>query len=69
MGILRNLFSKTPSRGSAHDLTKTAEMMDEDLYWSIVAASLAHGDDQDAQEGFLITRLQQLSPKEMIGFR
>ena len=44
-------------------------MLDEDLYWSIVAASLAHSDDQDAREEFLIKRLKQLSPKEMIGFR
>ncbi len=69
MGILRNLFSKTPSGGNINDLTKTAEMLDEDLYWSIIAASLERSDDQDDQEEFLIRRVQQLSPKEMIGFR
>ena len=69
MGILRNLFSKTPSGGNASDLTKTAEMLDEDLYWSIIAASLERSEDQDDQEEFLIRRVQQLSPKEMIGFR
>lgn len=69
MGILRNLFGKTPAGENGKHLSKTSEMLDEDLYWSIVAASLKIGNDQDAQEEFLVRRLQQLSPNEMIGFR
>lgn len=48
---------------------KTGEMLDEDLYWQIVAESLEKREDQDEQEQFLIARLQKLSSTQIIGFR
>lgn len=50
-------------------LEKTAEMLDETLFWEIVAASLAHSTNQETQEAYLIQALEKLTPKEMIGFR
>lgn len=49
-------------------IVPTAEMMDEDLFWQIVAESLG-ARDEDAQEMFLINKLQSYSPMQMIGFR
>ncbi|MCF3112062.1 DUF4240 domain-containing protein [Niabella sp. CC-SYL272] len=50
-------------------LVKTAEMLDEDLYWSIIDKSLKNTDDQETQEQFLIKEIGKLTPKQMIGFR
>lgn len=50
-------------------LTKTAEMLNEDIYWSIVAKSLKSTSNQSDQEQFLIKEIGSLTPKEMIGFR
>lgn len=51
------------------DLEPTAEMLDEDLYWNIVARSLENSSDEEEQEEFLIGEIGKLSPKEMVGFR
>ena len=51
------------------NLTKTAEMLNEDLYWQIVSDSLENTVDQDDQEEWLVNRLGKLTPAEMIGFR
>ena len=56
-------------RFDATKLTKTAEMLDEDIFWEIVDKSLKSTVDQDGQEQFLIKEIGKLSPKEMIGFR
>ncbi len=48
---------------------KTAEMLDEDVYWNIVENSSKETDNLEDQELFLISEIQKLSPKEMIGFR
>src|ERR1044072_7914663 len=50
-------------------LTKTAEMLNEDLYWAIITNSLQNSEDQDEQEMYLISALKQLSPVEIVGFR
>ncbi|WP_375303964.1 DUF4240 domain-containing protein [Niastella sp. OAS944] len=50
-------------------LTKTAEMLNEDLYWAIIRNSLQNSEDQDEQEMYLISALKQLSPVEIVGFR
>lgn len=50
-------------------LTKTAEMLDENVFWKIIDKSLKSTSNQGDQEQFLITQIGQLSPKEMIGFR
>jgi hypothetical protein len=54
--------------GTTH-LTKTAEMLDENLYWSIIDTSLKNSGNQDEQEQILIKEISKLTPKEMIGFR
>lgn len=77
MGLFDKLFGKkeTPKQadGKPADLdttrlVKTAEMLDEDLYWSIVAKSLKSTSGQDEQEQFLINEIGKLTPKQMIGF-
>ncbi|MET3129270.1 hypothetical protein ABID42_004392 [Arcicella rosea] len=50
-------------------LAKTAEMLDEDLYWKIIDKSLKNTSNQDDQEQYLINEIGTLTPKQMIGFR
>jgi hypothetical protein len=50
-------------------ISKSSEMLDEDLYWSIIENSISETDNQEDQELFLITEIAKLSPQEMIGFR
>jgi SepF-like predicted cell division protein (DUF552 family) len=76
MGFFDKLFGKkedgpesNPKKIGAMQLTKTAEMLDEDLYWRIIVNSLQSTNNQDDQEQFLIKEISNLSPKEMIGFR
>lgn len=74
MGLFDKLFGKkenaqSPANPDTTGLTKTAEMLDEDLYWSIIASSLKNTEDQDAQEQYLIKEISKLTPKQMIGFR
>jgi len=74
MGLFDKLFGKnqTEDRSANFDttqLTKTAEMLDEDLYWSIIAKSLQHTNNQDDQEQFLIKEIGNLTPLQMVGFR
>lgn len=51
------------------NLTKTSEMLNEDVYWQLIADSLENSTDQDEQEEYLVSRLEKLTPAEMIGFR
>jgi hypothetical protein len=51
------------------NLGKTAEMLDEDLYWKIVENSLQNSKNQTEQEAFLISEISKLTPKQMVGFR
>ncbi len=78
MGLFDRLFGKkealinTDNKPNSFDTTqlvKTAEMLDEDLYWLIIGKSLKGTSDQDEQEQFLIREIAKLTPKEMIGFR
>jgi hypothetical protein len=72
MGLFDGLFGKKENKSTNSDtarLTKTAEMLDEDLYWTIVEKSLKYTKNQDDQEQFLIKEVGKLTPKEMIGFR
>lgn len=72
MGLFDGLFGKKEKKSSNLDtkgLTKTAEMLDEDLYWTIVDKSLKNTNNQDDQEQFLIKEISKLTPKQMIGFR
>ncbi|HJS00935.1 MAG TPA: DUF4240 domain-containing protein [Flavobacterium sp.] len=50
-------------------LSPQSEMLDEESYWKIIENSLKETKNQEDQEMHLITALEQLSPKEMIGFR
>jgi Protein of unknown function (DUF4240) len=69
MGLFSKLFGQKNSNDNSDNLSKTSEMLDEDLYWKIVQESLDNSSDQDGQEQFLINRLKKLSSKEIIGFR
>ena len=78
MGLFDKLFGKKASSNHGNNravnfdtsaLTKTAEMLDEELYWSIVDLSLQNTSNQDEQEEILIEEIGKLTPKQMIGFR
>jgi hypothetical protein len=74
MGLFDKLFGKKQAKEKSVNfdttqLTKTAEMLDEDLYWSIIAKSLKQTKNQDDQEQFLIKEIRNLTPTQMIGFR
>ncbi|HEX3166252.1 MAG TPA: DUF4240 domain-containing protein [Chitinophagaceae bacterium] len=44
-------------------------MLDENLYWQIVQESLNNSGTQDGQQEYLVKRLQNLNPKDIVGFR
>jgi hypothetical protein len=76
MGFFDKLFgnknqSEQTSKPNSDTLKieKTAEMLNEDLYWKIIDNSLNNSKNQDGQEKFLISEISKLTPKEMIGFR
>jgi hypothetical protein len=47
----------------------SSEMLDEDIFWSIIDLSLKENNSTEDQELFLIGEVEKLTPKEMIGFR
>ncbi|MBE0390827.1 DUF4240 domain-containing protein [Flavobacterium sp. PL002] len=50
-------------------LEKSSTMLDEAVYWDIIATSLKETSNQEDQELFLISEIEKLTPSEMIGFR
>jgi len=46
-----------------------SEMLDEVVFWKIIARSLDESSDEQEQEEVLIDLIQKLTLKEMIGFR
>jgi len=69
MGLFRNLFGNKKSVENTFVLTKTSQMLDEDLYWQIINESLLNSNTQEEQQNYLKKRLQTLSPSEIIGFK
>ena len=75
MGIFDKLFGKKQPakkerpKPSTQEIEKTSEMLDEDLFWSIVEKSLQATNNQDDQERVLVKEIEKLTPKQMIGFR
>jgi len=74
MGLLKKLLelfnsNKKISTVQKQNIEKTSEMLDENLFWSIISSSLEKSNNQDSQEKFLVNYLTKLSPKEIIGFR
>src|SRR5690349_10122594 len=53
----------------SNNLTRTSEMLEENLYWQIIEDSLKNSENQDEQQEYLVNRLQELTPVEIIGFR
>ncbi len=51
------------------DWEPSFEMLDEELYWQIVAESLANSKNEEEQEAYLIDQLEKMSLQEIIGFR
>ncbi|ASE61644.2 MULTISPECIES: DUF4240 domain-containing protein [Chryseobacterium] len=76
MKFLKNLFGKneksepviTPNAYSLR-LEKTAEMLDENLFWKIVDSSVKNSSNQNEQEKYLVSEISKLTPKQMVGFR
>ncbi len=50
-------------------LKKSAAMMDEGKYWNLVGDSLKNTSNREEQESYLIAKLAQSTPEEIIGFR
>lgn len=48
---------------------KTAEMLDENIFWEIIDKSLKSTKSQEEQENFLVAEIKKLTPKEIVGFR
>ncbi len=67
--ILKRLMKEVGGIKEIKTLTKTSEMLSEDLFWSIVHNSLLHTTNQDGQKSKLISNLEKLTLKEIIGFR
>jgi len=64
--------SKTDKNMASNDIStleKSAEMIDEEKFWKIVASSLENSNNEYEQEKQLINEIGKLSLKEMIGFR
>jgi len=74
MGLFDKLFGKkkdeqpTPVADTS-PIEKTAEMLDEDLFWEIVERTNPNMEEQDWHEQNLIREIYKLTPKEIIGFR
>lgn len=49
--------------------SKSNEMLNEDLYWSIIENSLKGNLPQEDREIILTNEIEKLTPKEIIGFR
>jgi hypothetical protein len=76
VGLFDKLFGKAVKseesskiQSDTSQLVKTAEMLNEDKFWEIIGRSLTSTRGQDAQEKYLISEIEKLTPKEMIGFR
>lgn len=74
MNLFDKLFGKKENTKPTNNfdkaqLVKTAEMLDEDLYWTIIDSSLKVTNNQEDQEHYLIKEIEKLTPKEIIGFR
>lgn len=78
MGIFYKLFGKkdrnsgTGNEKSAFDTTqlkKTAEMLDEEVFWKLINNSLKYSRNQAEQEAYLIQEIGKLTPVEIVGFR
>ncbi|WP_053990802.1 DUF4240 domain-containing protein [Mangrovimonas sp. TPBH4] len=75
MGIFDKLFGKNDPSKKEHpktshqEIEKTSEMLDETIFWDIVEKSVNNTKNQDDQERVLITEIEKLTPKQMIGFR
>ena len=50
-------------------LSKSCEMLNEEVYWAIIDTSLHETTSQEDQELYLVSAIEKLTPKEMIGFR
>lgn len=75
MGLFGKLFGKSQpneeksTTNNFSHIEKTAEMLDETIFWNIVDGSIKNTNNQQDQEIFLIKEIEKLTPKEIIGFR
>ena len=72
MGIFDRFFGQKTSTPAPEpfEMEPTAEMMNEDKYWTLIAESLEYAeDDQDAQAAYLRRTLVGFDPEEIVGFR
>ena len=77
MGLFDKLFGKkeTPKQPDynvtnpdSSQLSNPTDMLEEDLYWSIIEKSLKNTSNQEAQAQFLINEVSNLTQNQIIGF-
>lgn len=74
MGFFDKFFGKNNNQPQitfdTAQLKKTAKMMPEDQFWSLVKLSFTSShESQEAQKDYLIRVLTNLTPEQIIGFR
>lgn len=69
MHFFNELFEKSDLPNTGGTRKKFSHMLDENLYWEIIDASLKNSNNQDTQKKFLISKLETFNPLDMIGFK
>ena len=75
MGIFEKLFGKKITKKEEaprffdQEIEKTNEMLDDTIFWQIVEKSLKNSTNESGQLSILISEIEKLTPKEIIGFR
>jgi hypothetical protein len=63
------LADTTEMKYDSIPFSKTSEMLDEETYWGIIDNSIKGSTNKEDQEVFLISEIEKLTPKEIVGFR
>ena len=69
MGLFTKIFGRSNSTNNNLNFEKSSKLLDEDLYWKIIANSLTTSSNQDQQLKSLVSQLLKLSPLEIVGFK
>lgn len=70
MGFWDKLFGRNKAKQTRpQKIEPTADMLDESVFWQIIDYSLKNSSDESEQLKVLIAEIEQLSTKDMIGFK
>jgi hypothetical protein len=68
VNTVENPLIQSAAADSLH-IEKSSTLLDEEIYWKIIAESLSATTNQEDQELYLINEIEKLSPADIIGFR